>query len=115
MFYFTFRKISKIRISVHYDGKWVNTAYIGGKAEQIVVSKDITREELLDIVYRIVGIDRGKYEIIMNTTDESKSPAQPVQIVNDEDLACFIEQSLSLEKSSKMNVPNPRISSGTNR
>ncbi|TQD72191.1 hypothetical protein C1H46_042279 [Malus baccata] len=106
------RKISKVRILVRYDGEWVSTAYIGGKAKEIVVSKDITCEELLRRVYRLVEIDHYEYEIIMKTTDESKSPAaQPVQIVDDEDLAFFIEQSLSLDKSSKMNIPKPRISS----
>ncbi|RXI04302.1 hypothetical protein DVH24_038576 [Malus domestica] len=109
------RKISKVRISVHYDGEWVSTAYVGGKAKEIVVSKDITCEELLRRVYRLVRIDQREYEIIMKTTDESKSPAQPVQIVDDEHLAFFIEQSLSLDKSLKMNIPKPKISSSRTR
>ncbi|RXI04301.1 hypothetical protein DVH24_038575 [Malus domestica] len=102
------RKISKVSISVHYDGEWVSTAYVGGKTKEIVVSKDITFEELLGSVYRIVGIDPYEYEIIMKTTDDSKLPAQPV---DDEDLSFFIEQSLCLDKSSKMNILKPRVSS----
>ncbi|XP_048424957.1 uncharacterized protein LOC103954249 isoform X1 [Pyrus x bretschneideri] len=109
------RKISKIRISVHYGGKWVNTAYIGGNATEIVVSKDITCEELLGRVYSIVGIDPNEYEIIMKTTDESELPAQPVQIADDEDLAFFIERSLCLDKRSKMNILKPRVSSSRTR
>ncbi|KAM1494914.1 hypothetical protein PS2_029093 [Malus domestica] len=109
------RKISKVRISVHYDGEWVSTAYVGGKAKEIVVSKDITCEELLGRVYRLVGIYPSEYDIIMKTKDESKSPAQPVQIVDDEHLAFFIEQSLSLDKSLKTNIPKPRISSSRTR
>ncbi|CAN6696044.1 unnamed protein product [Malus baccata var. baccata] len=109
------RKISKVRISVHYDGEWVSTAYVGGKAKEIVVSKDITCEELLGRVYRLVGIYPSEYDIIMKTKDESKSPAQPVQIVDDEHLAFFIEQSLSLDKSLKTNIPKPQISSSRTR
>ncbi|XP_024158378.1 uncharacterized protein LOC112165907 isoform X2 [Rosa chinensis] len=89
------REMGEFRLGVTYGGKWVDSVYIGGRTEEIVVSEDITYSELLDQLYHIVGVHPTENEIKISTIDESKSPAYPVEIINDDDLKNFIDQSLS--------------------
>ncbi|XP_062011251.1 uncharacterized protein LOC133727860 isoform X2 [Rosa rugosa] len=89
------REMGEFRLGVTYGGKWVDSVYIGGRTEEIVASKDITYSELLDQLYHIVGVHPTENEIKISTIDESKSPAYPVEIINDDDLKNFIDQSLS--------------------
>ncbi|KAL6199225.1 hypothetical protein ACLB2K_029011 [Fragaria x ananassa] len=89
------RKMDEIRLGVNYGGKWVGSVYVGGKTEEIVVSEDITYNELLDQLYHIVGLIPNENEIKISTIDESMSPAYPVEIINDDDLKQFIDQSPS--------------------
>ncbi|XP_062018451.1 uncharacterized protein LOC133734861 isoform X2 [Rosa rugosa] len=90
------REMGEFRLGVTYGGKWVGSVYIGGKTEEIVVSENITYNELLDKLYHIVGVHRNENEIKISTIDESKSPAYPMEIINDDDLKTFIDRSLSI-------------------
>ncbi|KAL6202224.1 hypothetical protein ACLB2K_025933 [Fragaria x ananassa] len=87
--------MGEIRLGVNYGGKWVGSVYIGGKTEEIVVPEDITYNELLDQLYHIVGVHPNENETKISTIDESKSPAYPVEIINDVDLKTFIDQNVS--------------------
>ncbi|KAM5585942.1 hypothetical protein ABKV19_005050 [Rosa sericea] len=89
------REMGEFGLGVTYGGKWVDSVYIGGRTQEIVVSEDITYSELLDQLYHIVGVPPTENEIKISTIDESKSPAYPVEIINDDDLKNFIDQSLS--------------------
>ncbi|KAM5585884.1 hypothetical protein ABKV19_005006 [Rosa sericea] len=89
------REMGEFGLGVTYGGKWVDSVYIGGRTEEIVVSEDITYRELLDQLYHIVGVPPTENEIKISTIDESKSPAYPVEIINDDGLKKFIDQSLS--------------------
>ncbi|KAL6217128.1 hypothetical protein ACLB2K_010345 [Fragaria x ananassa] len=91
-------QLTKLRLLVNYNGMWTNAGYIGGKTKGILVSEDITYQELEDRVYRIVGVDPREYKMIMKAKYESKDLTQPVEIINDEDLGFFILESLSDER-----------------
>ncbi|KAM5554179.1 hypothetical protein ABKV19_026093, partial [Rosa sericea] len=97
------RKMGEVRLGVSYGGKWVGSIYIGGRTEEIVVSEDITYNELLDQMYYIVGVDPNENEIKISTIDELKSSAYPVEIIDDDDLKTFIDQS----RSSNMHLKHP--------
>ncbi|XP_062018477.1 uncharacterized protein LOC133734875 isoform X1 [Rosa rugosa] len=105
------RKMGELRLGVNYGGKWVGSVYIGGSSEEIVVSEDITYNELLDQLYHIVGVHPNENEIKISTIDESKSPAYPVEIINDDDLKNFIDQSIS----SDMHLKHPLQNSSGSR
>ncbi|XP_024158555.1 uncharacterized protein LOC112166035 isoform X2 [Rosa chinensis] len=100
------REMGEFRLGVTYGGKWVGSVYIGGRTEEIVVSEDITYNELLDQLYHIVGVSPNDNEIKISTIDESKSPAYPVEIINDDDLKNFIDQSISSDMHLKHPLPN---------
>ncbi|XP_062018480.1 uncharacterized protein LOC133734877 isoform X2 [Rosa rugosa] len=100
------REMGEFRLGVTYGGKWVGSVYIGGRTEEIVVSEDITYNELLDQLYHIVGVSPNENEIKISTIDESKSPAYPVEIINDDDLKNFIDQSISSDMHLKHPLPN---------
>lgn len=82
---------------VNYNGKWANSRYTGDKTKGILVSKDITYEELEDRAYRIMGVDPHVHKIVMKAKYESKEPTQPAEIIDDDDLKFFISECLSLD------------------
>lgn len=94
---------TKLRLLVNYNGKWANSGYTDGKTKGRLVSKDITYGELEDLAYRIVGLDPHEYKIVMKAKYESKQPTQPAEIIDDDDLKCFISENLSLD--AKCRIP----------
>lgn len=96
--------MTEVSVLVNYDGKWVNSTYIDGKTKGIVISVDITYQGLVDRVYGVVGVDPNEYKLIMKARYESKLPTQPVEIINDEDVAFFIKENLSWDKSSRITL-----------
>lgn len=88
---------TKLGLLVNYNGKWANSRYTGNKTKGILVSKDITYEELEDRAYHIVGVDPHEYKIVLKAKYESKQPTQPAEIIDDDDLKFFISESLSLD------------------
>lgn len=97
-------RMAEVSVLVNYDGKWVNSTYIDGKTKGIVISVDITYQGLVDRVYGVVGVDPNEYKLIMKARYESKLPTQPVEIINDEDVAFFIKENLSWDKSSRITL-----------
>ena len=57
----------KLSLTVNYDGDWAKSVYTGGKTKEIVISEDITSDELLDQIYVFVGVDPNQNE---NSIDE---------------------------------------------
>ncbi|KAM5585898.1 hypothetical protein ABKV19_005019 [Rosa sericea] len=117
------RRMTEVRVLVNYDGEWVNSTYFGGKTKGIVISEDITYQGLVERVYGIVGVEPHEYKLILKTRYESKLPTQPVEIVNDDDLAFFIKDNLSWDMSSRITLcttlerrafPNGRVESSEN-
>lgn len=96
--------MAEVSVLVNYDGKWVNSTYIDGKTKGIAISVDITYQGLVDRVYGVVGVDPNEYKLIMKARYESKLPTQPVEIINDEDVAFFIKENLSWDKSSRITL-----------
>ncbi|XP_040361744.1 TMV resistance protein N-like [Rosa chinensis] len=63
------KEMGEFRFGVNYGGKWVGSVYIGGETKEIVVSEDITYNELLDQLYHIVGVHPNENEIKISTID----------------------------------------------
>lgn len=88
---------TKLGLLVNYNGKWANSGYTDGKTKGILVSKDITYEELEDRAYRIVGVDPHEYKIVMKAKYKSQESTQPAEINDDDDLKFFISENLPLD------------------
>ncbi|XP_040362170.1 uncharacterized protein LOC112165109 isoform X2 [Rosa chinensis] len=95
-------RMNEVRVLVNYDGEWVNSTYVGGQTKGIVISEDIAYQGLVERVYGVVGVDPHEYKLILKTRYESKFPTQPVEIINDDDLAFFIKENLSRDISSRI-------------
>lgn len=67
-----------------------------------MVSDSITYEGLVQRLYHILEVDPSEYKIIITTAYGSKLPTQPVELIDDDDLTFFIDESLSLDEGSKI-------------
>ncbi|KAK9938199.1 hypothetical protein M0R45_014952 [Rubus argutus] len=67
------RKMVKLSLTVNYDGDWAKSVYTGGKTKEIVISEDITSDELLDQIYRFVGVDPNQNENNIDSIENSLS------------------------------------------
>lgn len=87
--------MTNLTILIKYDGKWVNSSYKGGKTKALVVSEKLTYEELRDRLYGLMKVDPNEYGITMKAVYSGKSHPYPAEVVDDNDVAAFICESVA--------------------
>lgn len=89
-----FSKLSGATILINYDGSWVNSTYQNCKTKAILVTDQITLEELQNKVYDIINVEPNEYEITMIVIYESVKSTWLAEIADDNDVRAFIFESL---------------------
>ncbi|KAL6283024.1 hypothetical protein ACE6H2_013953 [Prunus campanulata] len=87
-------KLSGATILINYDGSWVNSTYQNCKTKAILVTDQITLEELQNKVYDIINVEPNEYEITMIVIYESVKSTWLAKIADDNDVRAFIFESL---------------------
>ncbi|KAK3199043.1 hypothetical protein Dsin_022458 [Dipteronia sinensis] len=52
--------------------------------------RDANYDQLLDKVYRVIGIDRNHYRVTLTTVAQTFRPSLPIEIIDDDDVALLL-------------------------
>ena len=88
-----------VRVLISYEGQWRTTqgrwSFNGQKAKGMIVSKDITYDELVERLGHSLMVDESQYDLDMRFLVDSGIPMAPVEIQNNEDVNFFISETSS--------------------
>ncbi|KAK4837990.1 hypothetical protein QYF36_010180 [Acer negundo] len=84
-----------VRVLVTYGGTWETNSegfyrFSWGKTKGIMVPPNSTYINLVDRVYRVAELDRHEFQITLQTVCRAENPTEPVNILNDDDVAFFL-------------------------
>lgn len=92
-----------VRILISYEGQWRTTqghwSFNGQKTKGMIVSKDLTYDELVEILGHSLMVDESQYDLDMRFLVDSGFSMAPVEIQNNEDVNFFISETSSKDSS----------------
>ncbi|KAI9186001.1 hypothetical protein LWI28_012888 [Acer negundo] len=79
------RDMGKIGLLVNYDGHWDGAQFMGSSPFGVCVSMEEKHDQLLEKIYRWVGVNRDRFELKLSTMANTKTENKILPILCDGD------------------------------
>ncbi|KAK2655520.1 hypothetical protein Ddye_008572 [Dipteronia dyeriana] len=64
--------------------------YDGRRGRAFDFLRNANYDQLLDMLYRVIGIDRNHYRVTLTTVAQTIRPSLPIEIIDDDDVALLL-------------------------
>ncbi|KAK2648592.1 hypothetical protein Ddye_016081, partial [Dipteronia dyeriana] len=66
--------------------------YDGRRGRAFDFPRNANCDQLLDMVYRVIGVDRNHYRVTLTTVAQTIRPSLPIEIIDDDDVALLLRR-----------------------
>ena len=86
--------MTNVQLVLNWGGEWKSDHgvywYDGRRGRAFDFPRDANYDQLLDKVYRVIGIDRNHYRVTLTTVAQTICPSLPIEIIDDDDVALLL-------------------------
>ncbi|TXG50204.1 hypothetical protein EZV62_022728 [Acer yangbiense] len=88
--------MTNVQLVLNWGGEWKSDHgvywYDGRRGMAFDFPRDANYDQLLDKVYRVIGIDRNHYRATLTTVAQTIRPSLPIEIIDDDDVALLLRR-----------------------
>ncbi|TXG54834.1 hypothetical protein EZV62_020090 [Acer yangbiense] len=88
--------MTNVQLVLNWGGEWKSDHgvywYDGRRGRAFDFPRDANYDQLLDKVYRVIGIDRNHYRATLTTVAQTIRPSLPIEIIDDDDVALLLRR-----------------------
>ncbi|TXG72867.1 hypothetical protein EZV62_001446 [Acer yangbiense] len=88
--------MTNVQLVLNWGGEWKSDHgvywYDGQRRRAFDFPRDANYDQLLDKVYRVIGIDRNHYRATLTTVAQTIRPSLPIEIIDDDDVALLLRR-----------------------